>query len=53
MGVVEKNKVTKTWMSEIFLKCERLSVGGILLEHLSHCTLDKVATSHRLKMSGT
>jgi hypothetical protein len=39
-------------MSEIFSKGERLRVGGDGLR-TSHCTPDKVATSHWLKMSGT
>jgi hypothetical protein len=52
MGGVGKQYVTKTWTSETFLKGERVSVGGDALR-TSHCTSDKVATSHRLKLGGT
>jgi len=44
--------VTKTWTSEIFVKGERVSVGGDALR-TPHCTPDKVATSHSLKLGGT
>jgi hypothetical protein len=36
----------------MFLKGERVSVGGDALTAY-HCTPDKVATSHRLKLGGT